>query len=301
MNDNRSTPIRANYAWMWSVPLFIVILGLWWLLGSNENGYESVNALFSGLAFGGVIVAIVLQSQELRLQNEELRLQRQELEDTREELRKSAEAQKELVRLASLTNLTQCYLHKYNSNIKDNEFDYKHKLMFDTQNVEATVRYKVDIYFAQLEEAYAFSSGGRVGLLPIVDIANRKQRLWMREFEELKMHLDNSLKEYTLTKFTKLYPHVFLETIRIISQSISVLLQYDNRVFDPADSWRDDLTDIRSSLDDIRKEVSSTFQEGTVSMTSINDKPYVSDARGQIERLIVIFEAATKKYGPSTR
>lgn len=48
--------------------------------------FGGLNALFSGLAFVGVIYAIVLQKEELGLQREELKL-------TREELRKSAEAQ----------------------------------------------------------------------------------------------------------------------------------------------------------------------------------------------------------------
>jgi len=52
---------------------------------------DAVDALFSGLAFVGVVVAIMLQ-------REELSLQRQELKDTREELRRSAEAQEQHTR-----------------------------------------------------------------------------------------------------------------------------------------------------------------------------------------------------------
>lgn len=59
--------------------------------GMAERGqfgdlFGAVNALFSGLAFGGVIYAIFLQRNELSLQ-------RRELELTRVELRKAAEAQ----------------------------------------------------------------------------------------------------------------------------------------------------------------------------------------------------------------
>jgi len=55
----------------------------WWWIDANfekesERGlfgdkFGAVNALFSGLAFAGVIYAIVLQRQELELQREELR------------------------------------------------------------------------------------------------------------------------------------------------------------------------------------------------------------------------------------
>lgn len=57
-------------------------------LKPHEHGdmFGSLNTLFSGLAFGGVIVTILLQSRELRLQVEELR--------------NSVEAQKQLVREA---------------------------------------------------------------------------------------------------------------------------------------------------------------------------------------------------------
>lgn len=48
--------------------------------------FGGLNTLFSGLAFIGVIYAIILQKEELGLQREELKL-------TREELKKSAEAQ----------------------------------------------------------------------------------------------------------------------------------------------------------------------------------------------------------------
>ena len=55
---------------------------------SNEFGgmFGGIGALFSGLALAGVVVAVLMQ-------REELELQREELVATREELRRSAEAQ----------------------------------------------------------------------------------------------------------------------------------------------------------------------------------------------------------------
>ena len=55
--------------------------------------FGAPNALFSGLAFAGVIYAIILQRNELRLQREDLQLSREELRLTREELAKTAAAQ----------------------------------------------------------------------------------------------------------------------------------------------------------------------------------------------------------------
>jgi hypothetical protein len=79
-----------------AIAALLFVIGLWLityftLKGQNERGtfgdmFGSVNALFSGLAFAGIILTILLQSRELSLQ-------RQELKDTREELKRSATAQ----------------------------------------------------------------------------------------------------------------------------------------------------------------------------------------------------------------
>jgi hypothetical protein len=64
------------------------------LIGDSFGG---INSLFSGLAFGGIIVTLILQKQELKLQREELSL-------TRSELRKSADAQTEISNLQNITS-----------------------------------------------------------------------------------------------------------------------------------------------------------------------------------------------------
>ncbi len=55
--------------------------------GQFGDSLGGVNALFAGLAFAGVIWAIILQQKELVLQRAELALQRAELEKTREEIK----------------------------------------------------------------------------------------------------------------------------------------------------------------------------------------------------------------------
>jgi hypothetical protein len=89
-------PLRALYTPVW---IFPVVLAVWLLLGYwPSRAYEPldqagvfgdsfgyINSLFSGMALAGVIVAIFLQRQELKLQREELL-------ETRRELSKSAEA-----------------------------------------------------------------------------------------------------------------------------------------------------------------------------------------------------------------
>ena len=55
--------------------------------GQFGDSFGAINALFAGLAFAGVIYAIILQKKELGLQRDELGLQRRELEYTRTEIR----------------------------------------------------------------------------------------------------------------------------------------------------------------------------------------------------------------------
>lgn len=83
--------------WGGLVILFSIVTGLWlltWFLlygyddakrGTFGDMFGSINALFSGLAFAGVIYAIFLQKDELSLQ-------RRELEMTRDELRGQKDA-----------------------------------------------------------------------------------------------------------------------------------------------------------------------------------------------------------------
>jgi hypothetical protein len=68
--------IIASWAmyWLWVAPLV------------SDNKFDPLNTLFSGLAFWGVIYAILLQRNELALQRKELELTRQELRGQKEQL-----------------------------------------------------------------------------------------------------------------------------------------------------------------------------------------------------------------------
>lgn len=89
-NDDSET---RKPSWLWVVLIALGIILLWaasWYFIANRYSqwpvrgtfgdmFGAVNALFSGLAFAGVIFAIILQRRELELQRRELRLNRQEL------------------------------------------------------------------------------------------------------------------------------------------------------------------------------------------------------------------------------
>ena len=76
----------------WGTNLFISVkcLDSWDKRGQFGDLFGATNSLFSGLAFAGLIITIVLQRKELSLQRDELRLQREEMAKSREELAKQA-------------------------------------------------------------------------------------------------------------------------------------------------------------------------------------------------------------------
>lgn len=91
--DKTNKEETKSRLWIWIVVAIIGVLvawGLsWWLINKNidcttERGtfgdmFGAVNALFSGLAFAGLIVTLLYQKEELKLQREELRETRNEL------------------------------------------------------------------------------------------------------------------------------------------------------------------------------------------------------------------------------
>ena len=106
-----------------SVPVvFIIYVGvllyLTWPISElsiNKSGvfgdsFGALTALFSGLAFAGMIVTILLQNRELELQRDEIR-------QSHEEYRRSAAAQERTARLAAISSL----LDEYKSRLKINE------------------------------------------------------------------------------------------------------------------------------------------------------------------------------------
>ncbi|MFZ2484707.1 MAG: hypothetical protein WAX80_00365 [Minisyncoccia bacterium] len=106
-----------------------------------QNLFAGITAFFSGLAFLGVIGAILLQKDELSLQRKELKLTRKELERTAKTQEKSelalsrqAESLKVTAKLNGLSSLLQRYMvlrdvgiAKYGSGGVDKQWDEKAK------------------------------------------------------------------------------------------------------------------------------------------------------------------------------
>ncbi|NQT78012.1 MAG: hypothetical protein HQ565_09880 [Bacteroidetes bacterium] len=115
----------------------IIIVGLWlgthfWLVGKIDRGtygdmFGSVNALFSGLAFAGIIITILLQSKELALQRDELTETRDVLirtakaqEDSEKAMIRQAENLKISAKLSALNTLYHHYNDVFITLLKNN-------------------------------------------------------------------------------------------------------------------------------------------------------------------------------------
>lgn len=98
MADKNSESQGTNYTLLvvFSVVVILLYLGSWFLIdyfyacperrGQFGDQFGAVNALFSGLAFAGLIFTIILQKNELALQRKELSLTHEELKGQKEQL-----------------------------------------------------------------------------------------------------------------------------------------------------------------------------------------------------------------------
>lgn len=98
MADKNSESQGTNYTLLvvFSVVVVLLYLGSWFLIdhfyacpeqqGQFGDKFGAVNALFSGLAFAGLIFTIILQKNELALQRKELSLTHEELKGQKEQL-----------------------------------------------------------------------------------------------------------------------------------------------------------------------------------------------------------------------
>ncbi len=97
-SNNKDSEESKNDLWRTLIYAGLAVLSIWllsWILidvfiidsdrGTFGDKFGAVNALFSGLAFAGLIVTLLYQKEELKLQREELAQTRDELKGQREE------------------------------------------------------------------------------------------------------------------------------------------------------------------------------------------------------------------------
>lgn len=156
------------------ITIFILIIGLWIIYflfihkyipeladqGLFGDSFGALNTLFTGLAFAGVIISLILQKKELELQ-------RKELELTRIELSKSAESQESLsssnrkqviflektARLNALTASLEFWINKKD---KDMNFLERQTIEFSIEKTHE----RIDNILAQLDKMQKLELGG---------------------------------------------------------------------------------------------------------------------------------------------
>lgn len=133
--------MNRKYISIISIASIIFIVSSWYYtylnlkdLKFDERGtfgdmFGGLNTLFSGLAFCGIIISILLQSSELKMQREEIRQNREELKGSKiaqqaqsQSLQKQAENLKISAKLSALNTLVNYYSEKSKININSGDF-----------------------------------------------------------------------------------------------------------------------------------------------------------------------------------
>ena len=112
--------------------------------GTFGDQFGAVNALFSGLAFAGLIYTIILQRRDLALQRSDLALQRQELALIRGELQNQTgqqEEQNKILRIQRFENTFFQMLNQFQEIVNNVTYSYK-----DISEVPHTVKGREAFY-----------------------------------------------------------------------------------------------------------------------------------------------------------
>ena len=109
---------------IWIISTIIILYSLedWSDRGTFGDLFGAVNALFSGLAFAGLIYTIFLQKQDLKLQRNEITLNRNELKKTAKAQQQSEKAlveQVEQMKISSKLNALNTLINYYNIQISN--------------------------------------------------------------------------------------------------------------------------------------------------------------------------------------
>lgn len=131
-NNNELEPVKALAylivvvitLWVSSAVVTAYVFSDWSVSGTFGDAFGSINALFSGLAFAGLIYTILLQRKELYMQRKELALQREEISRSTNELK----GQKDLLNLQRFENTFFHLISLHNEIISTIEISYDNSM-----------------------------------------------------------------------------------------------------------------------------------------------------------------------------
>ena len=153
--------IRKNLVWVMLsvvIALFLLNLSLVFFVddatirGTFGDQFGAVNALFSGLAFTGLIYTIILQRRDLAMQRDDLRLQREELVLTRQEMEEQTaefEKQNETLRIQRFENTFFNMLSQFQEVVNNLNVRYrKYRIDYESSGREVFVDFfeKIPIF-----------------------------------------------------------------------------------------------------------------------------------------------------------
>lgn len=128
--------------------------------GTFGDQFGAVNALFSGLAFAGLIYTIMLQRKDLKLQRQDLKLQRKELELTRKEMEEQTaefEKQNETLKIQRFENTFFNMLSQFQEVVNSLYVKYKR----NSEDLEALGREVFRASFERMPIYVDIPSGNR--------------------------------------------------------------------------------------------------------------------------------------------
>jgi hypothetical protein len=157
MDDNKQANISDKYlSSFFKIAVGLVVISIafpfivnhffsnWQTSGTFGDTFGALNALFSGLAFAGVIVTILIQKSELENQRTELQLQRTEMQETRKEFL-----------INRTTNLVYNQLDRFEKSLSELTISYNGMTYTGNDAISFLDDNKESVYrFDKLEEEY---------------------------------------------------------------------------------------------------------------------------------------------------
>lgn len=136
-HDKQNIPLRRIICWsligvfvLWALTFFLFFISESENRGQFGDMFGAVNALFSGLAFAGLIITLILQRQELSLQREELEQTKDELKNQRVEFEK----ENETLRYQRFENLFYNMLNLQQEIVSGLRYDYEEEALLPLTN-----------------------------------------------------------------------------------------------------------------------------------------------------------------------
>lgn len=142
-NDEHNSPLDQTwFAFLMLAIIAAIIVGLWLKVpqflgdglcpakdkGTFGDSFGSVNALFTGLAFAGLVFSILLQQRQIRLQRADFLMQIQEMKDSRttvQEQNSLLETQNHLLRGQTEVSLLELQVRAGQLHAQIEELEFK--------------------------------------------------------------------------------------------------------------------------------------------------------------------------------